>query len=88
MKHSGLFVVASEHGLHVRPAAELVQTATTFKARIKFFSNGIAADGKSIMSLLLLGALQGAQVRITADGVDAEQALHALRRLPCLAAAS
>ena len=35
-------------------------------------------DGKSIMGLLLLAAARGSAIRITADGVDEEQALSAL----------
>jgi phosphocarrier protein len=35
-------------------------------------------DGKSIMGLLLLAAAQGSSIRITTDGIDEEDALHAL----------
>ena len=84
VKHTSTFVVDDEFGLHARPAAELAQVAKAFQADIVFFANGISANARSILSLLLLGATQGMEVRVTADGADAADALLALRQTRCL----
>ena len=40
-----------------------------------------AADGKSVLSLMLLGATPGAEITIEARGEDEAEALHALAEL-------
>jgi phosphocarrier protein HPr len=68
-------------GLHARPAAMFVQTANKYKAAIKVRHGEREANAKSIMGILTLGASQGAEVTVHAEGSDAEQALSALREL-------
>jgi phosphocarrier protein HPr len=68
-------------GLHARAAARFVHTASGFAARIRVARGGREMDGKSIMGLLLLAAGQGSTITITADGVDEQQALTALKAL-------
>ena len=65
-------------GLHARAAARFVHTASRFTAKIRVARGTREMDGKSIMGLLLLAAAQGCQIRISANGVDEEQALAAL----------
>jgi len=80
MRHTQKFVVESEHGLHARPAAELVQVANAFQADIMFSGNGMSANARSILSLLMLGAARGTELTVTADGADAIDALLAIRQ--------
>ncbi len=71
--------VASAAGLHARPASVFVSTASTFDAIITIaLGDGPAVDAKSILQVMGLGAGQGATVRITATGADAEAALASL----------
>ncbi len=72
-------VIGNLHGLHARPATELVALAKGFAAAVRISCNGKVADAKSLISLLGLGAGHGATVYLTADGADAPQALTALR---------
>lgn len=72
-------VIANPHGLHARPATELVALAKGFAAVVRISYNGKVADAKSLISLLGLGAGHGATVHLTADGTDAQQALTALQ---------
>ena len=65
-------------GLHARAAARFVHAASSFTCRIRVERGGREVDGKSIMGLLLLAAAQGSSIRITTDGIDEEDALHAL----------
>ena len=65
-------------GLHARAAAEVVKLATTFEASVKIHRSGEAANAKTIMGLLMLGATQGTAVVVETTGVDEVQAAAAL----------
>ena len=73
--------ILNKYGFHVRPSTQFMQKAREFKAAITVEVGGIRADGKSIMQLMALGAMQGAEVDITGDGEDAEAAVAALNAL-------
>ncbi|EYB69220.1 hypothetical protein DEIPH_ctg011orf0214 [Deinococcus phoenicis] len=72
------FIVTSEHGLHARPAAQLVQVATPFASAVELVADGKAVNLKSIMSVMGVGLSQGAAFSIRATGEDAQAALSAL----------
>jgi len=67
-------------GLHARPATHFVTIAGAFAAEIRVEFDGKTANGKSMASLLKLGAEGGATLRLTARGEDAEAALAALKQ--------
>ncbi len=69
------------HGIHARPAAEIVKTAAKFACEIKFEKDGLEVNGKSIMGVMMLAAECGSEVIIRADGADADAALAALAAL-------
>lgn len=64
--------------LHARPAADFVRTAMGFAASIQVAAGEREADAKSLLSVLALGAKAGTEIRLTANGEDAEAALDAL----------
>ena len=64
--------------LHARPAATFVKTALRFKSRMTVALDGKVADAKSILAVLALGAVGGTELRLTAEGEDATDALAAL----------
>lgn len=68
-------------GLHARPAALFVQTASKFKSNLKVLKGEREVNAKSILSVLTLGAGQGAVIKLIAEGEDEEQAIEALRLL-------
>jgi len=72
-------LVGPAHGLHARPATAFASAARAFKATIRVWSKGKSVDGKSMASLLQLGAGHGERVVISAEGEDAEQALAVLK---------
>ncbi len=78
-------VVPNPTGLHARPAARFVRTAMRFDADIAVqnVSQGRPrANAKSMMEVANTGtARQGEQIRITAEGDDADEALRALQTL-------
>ncbi len=64
--------------LHARPAGAFVKTALKFQSRITVASDGRAADAKSILAVLALGARGGTPLFLTAEGDDAGAAVDAL----------
>lgn len=73
--------IGSKQGLHARPAAVFVQSAKGFQSQIKLSKNDKIVNGKSILSILALGAEQGDQVILQADGNDAKPAVSKLASL-------
>ncbi|HWI60504.1 MAG TPA: HPr family phosphocarrier protein [Symbiobacteriaceae bacterium] len=71
-------ILTNEAGLHARPAALFVQTAAKFKSAITVRCGEKKGNAKSMLSLLALGAKQGAEVSISADGPDAAAAVETL----------
>lgn len=67
-------------GLHARAAANLVRTASRFQSTltIERIDNGVQADAKSILSILMLAAHRGTQLRLKGDGPDERQAMDAV----------
>ena len=73
--------LGSKSGLHARPAAIFVQNAKGFQCQITLIKNEKSANAKSILSVLALGAEQGDQVILKADGDDAASAVDKLATL-------
>ena len=76
-----MVTVGSTSGLHARPAAVFVQRAKAFQSQISLAKNDKAVNGKSLLSVLTLGAEQGDQITLSASGEDAEAAISALAAL-------
>jgi phosphotransferase system HPr (HPr) family protein len=74
-------VVSNPQGIHARPADIFVKLASQYQARIEVIKNGERVDGKSILALLTLAAVEGTQLDIEATGPDAPAALEALAEL-------
>lgn len=75
------FIVRNKQGLHARPAAMFVQVANKFESKITIIRDEERVNGKSIMGILMLGAEQGCEITIEADGKDAELALAELEKI-------
>ncbi|BCQ55468.1 phosphoenolpyruvate--protein phosphotransferase [Burkholderia gladioli] len=68
------------HGLHARPASAWVASAKRFQAALRVRHDDSVADPKNLVSLLQLGATANAALVLSAQGVDAAEALVALKR--------
>jgi phosphotransferase system HPr (HPr) family protein len=83
MKNVTLQII-NEVGLHARPAAQFVQQAGKYQAKIMI--RNMTADSKwvnakSILSVLTLGAEKGHEVELQAEGPDEAQAIEGLADL-------
>ena len=77
------FTVASELGLHARPAGEFAAVAGRFGAEVSVARAGSSewVSGRSVLSLLSLAASKGTRLVLRAEGADAEAAIAALGAL-------
>ena len=75
--------ISNRLGLHARAAARLVRRATQFSSKVELEreDTGNAADGKSILSVLLLAASRGTCLIIRAAGDDEQRAVDAIAEL-------
>jgi phosphocarrier protein HPr len=73
-------VITNRLGLHARAAAQVVHTANRFQSalRLERLDGSATADAKSILSVLMLAAARGTELRATAEGADESEALDAL----------
>ena len=74
--------VVPEDGLHARPAAKFVETANQFDAEIRIAPvDDEPVDATSMLAVSSLGVASGDDVRIIAEGEEADAALDALEEL-------
>lgn len=82
--------ICNKLGMHARPAGAFIEEANKFQSKITVCLDDIndkgqqehkEADGKSILELLMLCAVEGKTIEITAEGNDADQAVQALVNL-------
>jgi phosphotransferase system HPr (HPr) family protein len=64
--------------LHARPAGAFVREAAQLAASVTVSANGKAADARSILQVLALGAEGGTELSITASGDGAAEAVERL----------
>ncbi|HLG76063.1 MAG TPA: HPr family phosphocarrier protein [Ktedonobacteraceae bacterium] len=74
-------LIHNEIGLHARPAALLVKTAKQFKSTVTITYKGKTVNAKSLVLLLGLGVAKQAEVTLTTEGEDEQEAIHALNAL-------
>ncbi|GAB3669226.1 HPr family phosphocarrier protein [Halopiger thermotolerans] len=86
--------VATDEGLHARPAANVVETVEQFDAEVRIAPAGDADNDNrngdrdddpvaatSVLAVTSLGVASGDDVRLVATGDDATAALDALEEL-------
>jgi phosphocarrier protein len=70
--------IVNSRGLHARAAAKLVTLAERYSACLNVSKSGQKVPACSIMGLMMLGAGQGSEIVIEAEGWDAKEALEAV----------
>jgi len=79
MRQETTIKIQNLKGLHARATAAFVKVAEQFQSQISVEKEGESpVSGKSIMGLLMLAVPLGEDIKITAEGDDAEQAIKAL----------
>jgi phosphocarrier protein HPr len=75
-------IVGHRLGLHARAAARVVQLSSQYQSSISLLrrddGKSIEADGRSILSILLLAAAHGSALVVRADGNDENDAVNSI----------
>jgi phosphocarrier protein len=78
---NSIFIIKNKLGLHARAAAMFVRLSNKFSSDIKLMKDGYEVNGKSILGILSLAAIQGTEVKISVQGEDAREALAEIEKL-------
>lgn len=73
--------IVNHHGMHMRPAMQIVEVSNRFGSDVRIHKGEHAVNAKSIMEVMTLEAPKGTVLTLQADGDDAEAALEALAEL-------
>lgn len=77
-----ILTIATPHGLHIRVAARIVELVRRYDAKVRLFDqDNRQADGDSIMSLMILGATHGDEVRVEVEGRNGQEVAGGLAEL-------
>jgi phosphotransferase system HPr (HPr) family protein len=75
-------VMIAPRGLGERAVIAVLDSAQRFKSDILLCVGSLCIDAKSsLMALMLLGALNGQLLEVTARGVDSELAVHSITKI-------
>ncbi len=77
----GKFLIVNTLGLHARAATKLVQLASKFPCDVEVVNEDQAANGKSVMGVLLLCGSRGTQIEVRANGPKAQDCVDAIGEL-------
>jgi len=79
---SKTMVVTNKMGIHARPAAMIVRISSRYSSvDVWIEKDGERVNGKSIMSLMMLAAGRGSQIKFVASGENADQMLEEISDL-------
>ena len=79
---SKTLVVENKMGIHARPAATIVRVSNKYSgADLMVEKDGERVNGKSIMSLMMLAAGKGSEIKFVAEGECGEQMLAEIEEL-------
>jgi phosphocarrier protein len=73
--------IKNKLGIHARAAVKFVNVANRFRSSVKIEKDGNEIDGKSILGILTLAAVQGTEIVLKVSGKDEDRALSALLEL-------
>ena len=72
-------VIVNKLGLHARAASKFIGIAKQYVAKVEIgYSDEELVNGKSIMQLMTLAAVQGTTLRLRVHGEDEQRALGEL----------
>lgn len=74
-------LIRNKLGLHARAAVKFVNLANRYSASVKVIKDDTEIDGKSILGILTLAAIQGSAVALRISGKDEDEAMKALTAL-------
>lgn len=73
--------ILNRAGIHARPAANIVKTASAFKSELTFIKDTMTVNGKSIMGIITLGAPYQTKIIMRTEGKDEVALADAIQKL-------
>ena len=74
-------VIKNKLGLHARAAVKFMNLANRFASSVWIEKDGNEIDGKSILGILTLAAVQGSKITLKISDPDEDKELDALEAL-------
>lgn len=78
---TGTVKVNNRTGIHLRLASEIVKAASKFQAKVFLAKGELEVNAKSMLGVAMLGAEYGAELRLSVEGADEQEALETLTEL-------
>lgn len=73
--------VVNSSGIHARPSGMIVELTTRAASDVRMKYNGITANAKSILNIMMLAVEPGGRVVFTIEGSDEEKVAQDLTEL-------
>lgn len=73
--------IKSTEGLHAQLAYKLVQISNRYDVDVHLAYEHVTIDAKSILGLMSLAVPYGKNVKVVADGEDADKAIQEIEKL-------
>ena len=73
--------IKSTEGLHAQLANKLVYISTRYDVEVRLEYKNVTVDAKSILSLMSLAVPKGRNVKLIAEGKDAQKAIKEIEKL-------
>lgn len=74
------YTINDELGIHARPAGLLVKEAKKFESKIALTKEERTVSATQMMMIMSMGIKKGAEVTITVEGPDEEEACAAIEK--------
>lgn len=72
-------ILRNKLGFHARPASQFVRLAAKYKeTEVEIVRGSDIVNGKSILGVMMLAAVQGTELEIRVDGPDEEKCVEEL----------
>jgi phosphotransferase system HPr (HPr) family protein len=78
MKLTKVLSVQNRLGLHARPATAIATLLQTVASTVTFAYGQETVDAKSVLGILMLAAVYGAEIHVVIEGEDAPDVMHRL----------
>lgn len=74
-------LVQNKQGIHARPAGMIVEITSRSKSNITFKYQDVTANAKSILNVMMLAVIPGAEVVVIVEGDDEQETMEKIEQL-------
>ncbi len=74
------YKITDEHGIHARPAGEMVKLMQGYECDITFTKGAKSASGKKLFAVMGMAVKKGEELTVSCDGADEDAAIMAAEK--------